>query len=235
LASERIDELVKAGQEALDAGDATAARRLFQSAITMTEQNFGPSSVELIDPVAFLGNAIKRESGVDALAQAIAAYNRALRITQEHSDPREAHLLTVLGNLYDAQGSSEEAVELLRRSLSLHESLGWKGEFTLVCLTHTLLKAGRATEALPYAEASMKLAEQSAESEDELIAPIIDVGLCLRDAGDRGGALPVFKRAHAIATARADVPELRDARASIVAEIQSWIDELEATADASSK
>jgi tetratricopeptide (TPR) repeat protein len=227
MSDDELDQLLRRGIDHLESGDVVQARDRFADAVHRAETVLGTDSVELVDPLMLLAHAQKLAGDE---SQQLALHARALAIADEHliGEPsRFASLLVSVAVTYERSGALDIAAGLLVRALAFQRAVSEDVWFTLLCLTHVLLNAGRAPEALPYAEEKLALGAKRATLEEQTLGDVLDLAMCLRDSGRRDEALPMFKRGLAIAKARADVPELRVARRNAVAEIEAWIAELE--------
>lgn len=208
--------------------DAAVARQSFADALRATEQTYGADSEETIEPLLSLAkatNAISTQSGIEVES----LLRRALATTDRVSAPAKTleDILRTLALTCRRNGFPEEAIDHLKRVLGLVEARGGDPRFELTMLAHTLLGCSRPIEALGCAERVLALEKAWGVEDDDLLGPLIDVGLSLREAGRRGEALAVFRTAYALAIARKDIPELRAARLAANEEIRSWVEELE--------
>lgn len=208
-----------------------AARDCFADALRLAEESGGPASVETVEPLLFLAKALLAIGDQDARDVAEAHLRRAL-VTADAADTA-AHrwledILKTLGLTCSRHGRPGDAIEYLERALMLVRARGGDARFELTILSHTLLDAARPIEALRYAEEILAQERASGVAEEELLGPLIDVGISLREAGRRSEALAVFRTAHVLALSRKDVPDLRAARINAANEIRAWIEQLEA-------
>lgn len=222
----RFEQLAQLGARLLQSGQSADARVVLSEALAIAEHLFGADSPRLIDTLALLGKAFRSESSTaDAFLRAISAHERAMRIAEANQDPRLADLLVTLAHSHELAGDFDTAAARLRQALALFDP-GRPNQLVFASLVHVLLKAGRASEAIAFAEASLEHAARGAFG-GELLGPMVDLGLALRESGNTEGALRVFRQARDVALAREDVPELRDARRAFVAELEEWIAELQ--------
>lgn len=229
MSHEDVTRLLSLGRVELAAGRWLAAKGFLAEALKQAEAEFGAESEEIIEPLMDLGKAVRSESkSAEALDEALRLQTRALGVAEKRigeSDPRLPAILTRVAMTCEELHALDKAVEHLARALRLLRERGEDVSFVLVNLIHVFLGAGRGTDALPYAEEALALAERTG-TEGELVGPLVDLGLALRDVGQLEDALKAFTRAHSIALARPDVPELREVRKEAEAEISSWIEEL---------
>ncbi len=231
MAREDPVRLIARGREALLSGRSLEAKTAFMEAVELVESTCGEESEELIEPLMHLGHVLRLESKDEAALEAsLAQQSRALSIAEKcfgAADPRWVHILGRIARTCEVRRRYDDAVRHLARALQIQRTCGGDVSFELVNLVHVLLNASRPRDALPYALEGLSLAERRAHRDDELIGPLLDVGLTLRESGQPEEALGFFRRALAIAVARKDVPELREARQDVEDEIRTWISELE--------
>jgi hypothetical protein len=156
----------------------------------------------------------------------------ALRIAEAlhgAGDPSTVPIRRLIAGSTAASGATLEALDELLRVVAIEEGGGLDTTFTLRQIIYLLWELDRFVDALPYAEKKLGLREAQGVAEADLIVDILDVGLCLKEAGRTVEALATFRRAHSVAVSRPDDPALRPARAAAVAEIEGWIQELEET------
>lgn len=203
------------------------AEELLREAVRISEDRHGMDHTSMIEPLVLLGRAHRQQGGTEEAVNALSIQERALAIA-ETSDPSQlCYVLTALALTCEQAKRVEEAVAHLRRALDIQHAAKGETSFLLVNMIHILLRAGRGAEALPFCTQALERASQGGASNEDLLGPVIDLGLCLRDAGDLVAALDAFRRALDIAAARKDEPSLREARAEALREIRGWIEETE--------
>ena len=202
--------------------DANALNALVREALAVAQRTTEADDgiVETILAIAVLSASLERGQ----LAK------EALRLAVVHrgaGDPSTIPARRLLAGLNEADGENAAALDQLLEVLAIEDSNHVDPTFTLRQVVYAMWDLGRGADAIPYAERKLALRRSLGLLDEDLLVDVIDVGLSLRDGGRKTDALAALRHAHRIAASRADIPDLRAARASALAEIEEWIRDLE--------
>lgn len=197
---EAVNVLERAGTFLIEQGQYLEAKPLFQQALTICEQIFGPEFLYVDIMLNGLG-AISQKLG--KFEEAEAYYIRALAIRRKFLAPEHPAILLSLnnlGSLYNAQGQYEKAEPILRQVLSVREkTLGPESPelaFSLSNLAFCSYKLGKYQEAEPLYERALAIREKSLGKEHHLTAQSLsNLALNYKEQDKDEQAELLFKRA----------------------------------------
>jgi tetratricopeptide (TPR) repeat protein len=99
-------------------GDFSRAQPLYDEALSIREQFFGPDHVQVAQSLNFLGVVYLEKADY---ARALQMFQRALAINQKHYSPENpsvTELINNLGSVYDAQGDHAKAEEFYKQAIA---------------------------------------------------------------------------------------------------------------------
>jgi tetratricopeptide (TPR) repeat protein len=183
----------------LCAGRYTEAQPLYQRALHIREQVFGPDHPKVAEVLHGLATLFWSQGNV----QAEALYRRALAIWEQALEPehlRVASTLNNLGILHWEQGRYEEAEALYRRALAIGEqALGPEHPqvaYPLNNLAELSGDQGRYEEAEALYQRALAIWEQALGPEHPQVAhPLTGLANLLREQGQYPEAQPLYQRA----------------------------------------
>ncbi len=184
-----------------DLGDGAEQRQLLGQAIEVLK-GIPKANLDLATAYNNLGNTLREEG---RLGEAEAAIQRSLEIRLVAFERRHVHVvhsLAALAGVVSMRNDHERAEWLARDALELHSKLvpegGRERYGPLISLAGSLLRAGRATEALPWLRELVELCHESYEAgAPRTIQAEAMLGVALAETGEREPGLKILRRAMA--------------------------------------
>lgn len=184
-----------------DLGDRVEQRQLLGQAIEVLEK-IPEANLDLATAYNNLGNCLREEG---RLGEAEAAIQRSLEIRLDAFERKHVHVvhsLAALAGVVSMRSDHERAEWLARDALELHSTLvpagGRERYGPLISLAGTLLRAGRATEAIPWLRELVALCHESYEAgATRTIQAEAMLGVALAEAGEGEAGLKMLRRAMA--------------------------------------
>jgi CHAT domain-containing protein/Tfp pilus assembly protein PilF len=193
------DALVHKASALLQAGKPDEARKLFQSALTNSEQTFGKEHLKTAVAALGLGRAY---ADLGDLARAESLYLRSLAVHERQLGKDHPHLtvcLNNLGSLYMDLGEYAKAEPLYRRSLKIREATSGKDHpdvaVELSNLASLYKGLGEYARAEPLYRRALQIRETKLGKKDLLVAvSLSDLAALHHDMGQYARAAALSRR-----------------------------------------